>query len=172
MIEGRGFFRVTTVEEQGGGIAYTRAGNFFRNRDGELVIGNSDGPRLEPPITIDGDVQSISVAPDGTVSVLADGQTQPQNAGQILITSFVNPGGLEPVGGNLYIETAASGPPAEGVPGEGNLGTLLQGFVESSNVDPVRELVDLIKAQRAFEMNSQTIQAADETLQVVGNLRR
>ena len=99
-------------------------------------------------------------------------QQHPAEIGQIELANFVNPPGLKPIGGNLFVETAASGPPIVGVPGEGSFGTLMQNFLEASNVDPVKELVALIKTQRAFEMNSQTVQAADQTLQVIANLRR
>jgi flagellar basal-body rod protein FlgG len=170
-IEGDGFFEVEILSEQGGGVGFTRAGNFFTNRDGELVLGNSQGPRVVPGITIDPDAESISIAADGTVNVTnSDGSIS--NAGQLQLNTFVNREGIKSIGGNIYVATEASGPAIPGIPGEGALGTLLQGHLESSNVDPVGELVDLIKTQRAFEMNSQTIQAADEVLQVVGNLRR
>lgn len=172
MIDGRGFFRVSILEELGDGIGYTRAGNFFINPDGNLVLGNSQGPLLEPPINVPPEARQISISPDGTVSALLEGDPQPAVLGQIELASFVNPAGLTPIGGNLWIETAASGPPIEGAPGEGGLGTILQNHLESSNVEPVTELVELIKTQRAFELNSQSIQAADEALQVIGNLRR
>ena len=171
MVEGNGFFKVDILDDQGD-VGYTRSGNFFRNRDGEMVLGNSDGPRLDPPITIPDDTVKISISSDGRVYVLQAGETELAEVGQIELASFVNPAGLKQIGGNLWVETAASGPPIEGEPGEGNLGTLLQGHLEGSNVNPVEELVSLIKTQRAFEMNSQTIQAADEVLQVVGNLQR
>ena len=170
-IEGDGFLEVQILSEQGGGVGYTRAGNLFANRDGELVLGNSQGPRVQPGITIPNDALSISISADGTVSATnPDGSVT--QAGQLQLASFVNMEGLKSIGGNIYVESEASGPPIQGNPGEGSLGTILQGHLESSNVDPVTELVALIKTQRAFEMNSQTIQAADEILQVVGNLRR
>lgn len=172
MIRGTGFFKTRILEEDGGGFGYTRAGNFFVSRDGDLVLGNSDGPRLEPAITIPDDAISVQISTDGFVNVFQPGQTDPTNVGQILLASFVNPGGLEAFGKNLLLETAASGPAIEGTPGEGVIGTIIGGHLESSNVDPVTELVKLIKTQRAFEMNSQTIQAADEALQVISNLRR
>ena len=172
MIEGNGFFAVDIAEEAGSGIGYTRAGNFFVNADGELVLGNADGPRLEPNITIPDDAISVDIAHDGTVSVSTSASPTPTVAGQVQLTAFINPNGLRPIGGNLFVESDASGPPIEANPGESGLGTIIQGFLEGSNVDPVRELIHLIKAQRAFEMNSQSIQAADEALQVVANLRR
>ena len=136
-----------------------------------LVLGNSQGPRVVPGVTLPLERRDVGIAPDGTVSVtLEDGTIA--NVGQISLATFVNKEGLKSIGGNLFVETPASGPPIEGNPGDGSLGTLLNGHLESSNVDPVLELVSLIKTQRAFEINSQTIQAADEVMQVVGNLRR
>ena len=168
-IEGDGFIQVNILGEQD--VGYTRAGNLFTNLDGELVLGNSQGPRLNDGITISDDAVSVAISPDGTVTeTLSDGSSG--QVGQITLTTFVNKEGLKSVGGNIYVETEASGAPIQGNPGEGSLGQILQGHLENSNVDPVSELVALIKTQRAFEMNSQTIQAADEVLQVVGNLRR
>ena len=172
MVNGDGFFQVSILPEIGDGIGYTRAGNFFINQDGDVVLGNSDGPRLDPPITVPADTLRIEVSADGSVFAFLPAQVEPTNVGQIQLTNFVNPHGLKTIGGNLYVESAASGPPIQGNPGEGSFGTVLQRFLESSNVDPVRELVTMIKTQRAFEMNSQTIQAADQALQVIGNLRR
>ncbi len=171
MINGNGFYQVQ-INRGETTTAYTRSGNFFLNSEGDIVLGNSNGPRLEPNINIPADAQEISISDDGRIFAQLPGQANLQEQGQIQLASFVNPHGLSQIGGNLYIESAASGPPNESNPGTGNFGTILQGALESSNVDPVRELVELIKAQRAFEMNSQTIQAADSTLQVVSNLRR
>ncbi len=172
-IAGDGFFKVILPNDLGGGVGYTRAGNFFRNSNGDLVLGNSSGYLLEPGITIPGDVaeDAVSIGKDGTVSY-TDNAAQTTELGQIELATFVNKAGLKSVGGNVFIQTDASGPPIEGEPGTGGLGTIEQGFLEQSNVDPVKELVALIKTQRAFELNSQTIQAADEVMQVVGNLRR
>ena len=114
----------------------------------------------------------VEVSSDGTIYAFQPGNVEPTEVGQLTLATFVNPAGLKPIGGNLFIETAASGPPIEGVAGEGQLGSIIQRFLEGSNVNPVRELVDLIKTQRAFELNSQSIQAADESLQVITNLRR
>jgi flagellar basal-body rod protein FlgG len=172
MIQGHGLFRVAIAQEKGNGLGYTRAGNFFRNSDGEVVLGNADGPKLDPPITIPEDATDLSISSDGHITTILPGSTTETDLGQIQLTSFVNPNGLESIGGNIYVETPASGQPIEGTPGQGAFGTILQGHLESSNVDPVTELVSLIKTQRAFEMNSQTIQAADQTLQVISNLRR
>ncbi len=172
MINGDGFFKIAILPDQGDGVGYTRAGNFFPNSEGDLVLGNSNGPRLEPAINVPDGVIGIEISEDGTISGKTNGSTAPVELGQIEIATFVNRAGLESIGGNIFIETPASGSPIEGTPGEGTLGTIMHRFLESSNVDPVIELVSLIKTQRAFEMNSQTIQAADEALQVIGNLSR
>ena len=170
-INGNGFFQVEILEEYGGGIGYTRAGNFMTNRDGELVLGNSDGPRLADGITIPDDAVDLDISPGGIITAtLPDGSTT--QLGEIELHTFVNRSGLKSIGGNIYVETEISGPAVAGTPGEGVFGTIKQNQLESSNVNPVTELVSLIKTQRAFEMNSQTIQAADELLQTVGNLRR
>ncbi len=172
MIQGDGFFKVALLPDQGDGVGYTRAGNFFRNRDGDLVLGNSNGPRLEPALNVPEGVTGIEITEDGTISGVTPGSVAPTELGQLQTTTFVNRAGLKSIGGNIFTETPSSGQPIEGTPGEGTLGTILHKFLESSNVDPVIELVSLIKTQRAFEMNSQTIQAADEALQVIGNLSR
>lgn len=172
-IEGDGFFRVQTPNDVGGGVGYTRAGNFFRNPDGDLVLGNTDGLIPLDGINIPADIpeQAISISSGGVVSYQnPDGSSTV--AGQLELATFVNNAGLKSIGSNILIETAASGPPIVDQPTAGGFGRLIQGFLESSNVDPVKELVGLIKTQRAFELNSQTIQAADEVMQVVGNLRR
>lgn len=172
MIQGRGFFKVRVEDSLGGGFAYTRAGNFTTNADNELVLANSNGRRLEPGITLSDDAISVMVDPSGQVWENVPGNTQPQLAGQVELSVFVNPTGLAQVGENLWVESAASGPPIDGVPGEQNHGSILGGFLEGSNVDPARELIELIRTQRAFEMNSQSIRAADETLQSIAQLRR
>ena len=172
-IEGDGFFRVRTPNEIGGGVGYTRAGNFFRNVNGDIVLGNSDGLVPLDGINVPEDVpdEAISISASGEVSYINPDGTS-SVAGQIELATFVNNAGLKSIGSNILIETAASGPPIVDQPTAGSFGRVLQGYLESSNVDPVKELVALIKTQRAFELNSQTIQAADEVLQVVGNLRR
>lgn len=172
MIQGDGFFKVSILPDQGDGIGYTRAGNFFRNSEGDLVLGNSVGPRVEPAINIPEGVTGIEIGVDGTISGITPGAVEPTEFGQLEIATFVNRVGLRSIGGNIFVETPASGAAIAGTPGEGTLGTINHRFLESSNVDPVIELVSLIKTQRAFEMNSQTIQAADEALQVIGNLSR
>ena len=170
-IEGPGFFEVEVEDEVGEGTAYTRAGNFTVNADGELVLATDEGRRLVPSIRIPDDATSVSIRADGTVSAVVAGQTEPQEIDTIELALFVNPAGLEQIGENLYLPTAASGEADLARPTEGGRGGLRQGALEGSNVDPVTELVNLIKTQRAFEYNSQTIQAADEVLRSVADLR-
>ncbi len=171
--EARSFFRVRVEPDRApNGFAYTRAGNFTRNRDGELVLANDSGRRLDPPITLPPEALSITINTDGEVFYTTAGSPTPQSAGRIQLSGFVNPAGLKQVGENLFAETESSGPPVEGNPGEGALGILRSGVLEASNVDPTGELVELIRTQRAFEMNSNVIRAADETLRAVGQLRR
>tara|TARA_R110002096_G_scaffold173781_7_gene348653 strand:- start:2535 stop:3341 length:807 start_codon:yes stop_codon:yes gene_type:complete len=171
-ISGRGFFQVQVEDDLGnGGIAYTRAGNFVLNADNEVVLANSDGRRLEPTITISTDAESVSVSPNGEIYENIPGQA-PSLAGQVELAIFVNPEGLTQVGGNLWVESAASGSPITGDPGSQNFGSITGGMLEGSNVDPAIELIELIRTQRAFEMNSQSIQAADETLRSIAQLRR
>ena len=170
-IGGDGFFKVNILEEFGGGEGYTRAGNFFRNRDGNIVLGNADGPILNDAITVPADATGVRIEANGAVTAtLSDNSTT--QIGTLQLYKFVNPSGLQSIGGNIYVETETSGPATGGTPGSEGFGSLAQGQIEASNVNPVTELVALIRSQRAFEMNSQTIQAADEVLQVVGNLRR
>ncbi|MBZ0172364.1 MAG: flagellar basal-body rod protein FlgG [Phycisphaerales bacterium] len=172
MIEGSGFFQVAVDDELGGGVAYTRAGNFTLNADGEIVLANDQGRRLEPNISLDDDVLQIEIDRNGRVFVLRPGQTTLEEVGQIETANFINPAGLRQVGENLFVESAASGPPVTGEPGSESRGSIQQGLLESSNVDPTRELISLIRTQRSFELNSQTIRAADEALQTIGQLRR
>jgi flagellar basal-body rod protein FlgG len=171
-IEGLGFFKVKVEDGLGGGVAYTRAGNFVINSEGDMVLANDQGRRLEPGITIPADAESVRVSPDGRVLVMQPGNTEATEVGQIQLAAFINPAGLKQVGGNLWIETAASGPPLEGNPGEDSRGTLKQNFLEGSNVDPTAELIEMIRTQRAFEMNSNSIRAADDTLRAIAQLRR
>ncbi|MHC5004465.1 MAG: flagellar hook-basal body complex protein, partial [Planctomycetota bacterium] len=158
--------------DTGNGLAYTRAGNFSINSDGELVLANSEGRRLIPEIVVPEGATNITISSDGTVNVALPGQIEPSEIGVIELATFINPTGLKQIGENLFQESEASGPAEIGQPLEDSRGRLLQGFLESSNVDPVKELVKLIRTQRAFEMNSQSIQAADEALQTLANLRR
>lgn len=169
-IAGQGFFRVRTHEGIGGGIAYTRAGNFMQNRDGDLVLGTSSGPRIDPPINLPIGYELVTIREDGTVTVRIDGEDQ--EVGQLQLFKFPNPHGLSPEGGNLYTITAASGEEIAGNPSDAGFGVLIQNHLEASNVDPVKELVRMIRTQRTFELNSQTIRAADETLQVINRMRR
>ena len=171
-ISGAGFFKVKILSTVGNGEAFTRNGNFFVNKDGELVLGMKDGYKLIPPINIPPNSTEINISSDGVITVLQAGQTAPTNVGQFKLAQFVNPQGLDILGGSLYRETEASGPPIESNPGQDGAGEILQGHLEGSNVDPVKELVTLIKTQRAFELNSQSIQTADQALQTIGNLRR
>jgi flagellar basal-body rod protein FlgG len=173
MVDGTGFFQVGVEDDRApGGVAYTRAGNFAINADGELVLANDQGRRLQPAITIPEDAIKISVSADGRVLVAQPGQPEPTEVGQIELAGFINPAGLKQIGENLFTETAGSGPPITGEPASSNFGRIQAGFLEASNVDPTRELIDLIRTQRAFEMNSNVIRAADETLRAIANLRR
>ncbi|MHC4107440.1 MAG: flagellar basal-body rod protein FlgG, partial [Planctomycetota bacterium] len=172
LIQGPGFFQVEIEDDVGEGIGYTRAGNFTLNEDGELVLATDQGRRLIPAIEIEEGATNITISTDGVVSVELPGQIEPAEVGTIEVARFINPSGLKQIGENLFIPSAASGDPTVGDPGEGGRGILRQGFLEGSNVEPVKELVDLIRTQRAFQFNSQSIQAADEALQVVANLRR
>ncbi len=168
VIEGRGFFQVRLPS---GELAYTRAGTFHLDRDGNVVT--SDGDPLEPQITIPPEAQSITVAADGTVSYILPGQTAAQLGGQIQLANFANPGGLNSIGRNLFTPTDASGEPTIGNPGgQEGLGRLLQGFIEQSNVSVVEEFINLIVSQRAYEANSKVVRAADEMYQLVNNMSR
>ncbi len=171
-VDGEGFFQVTTMYNGELVTAYTRAGNFTINAEGNVVLGNSDGSRLEPPITIPDDAAQVVVGRNGEVRVRQPGATALTTVGQIELATFVNPEGLTQIGHNLFKDNDASGPPITGNPQEEGLGAVQQGSLEGSNVDPVRELIDLIQTQRAFELNSQSIRSADQALQTVSNLRR
>jgi flagellar basal-body rod protein FlgG len=172
LIDGEGLFQVEIEDTVGDGIGYTRAGNFSLNEDGEIVLANDPGRRLLPNITIPADALQIAVGTDGVVSVELPGQVDPTVVGTIELATFVNPAGLRQIGENLFIPSAASGDPSTGDPGQDGRGLLRQGFLEGSNVDPVTELVNLVKTQRAFEFDSQAFQAADEAIQQLVNLRR
>ncbi len=159
VIEGSGFFQ---VRQANGEIAYTRAGSFHLNAQGQIVT--ASGESLEPAVTIPNDATSITIGTDGTVSVTTPGQANAQNVGQIQLTTFANPAGLEAMGRNLFKETAASGQPTVGTPDSNGLGRINQGFVEGSNVNVVEELVTMISAQRIYETNSKVVTAADRML--------
>jgi flagellar basal-body rod protein FlgG len=151
-----------------GTTAYTRDGSFQVDSNGQLVT--NTGYAVQPGITIPAQAQSVTIAPDGTVSVTMPGQATAQSVGQLQLANFVNPAGLEPRGGNLFAETTASGTPNTSAAGSNGLGTLQQGFVETSNVNVVEELVGMIQTQRAYEMNSKAIQTSDQMLQRLGQL--
>lgn len=159
-IQGRGFFQINLPTGQ---LAYTRAGGFQISADGSLVT--NDGFAVNPTIPIPQNATSISIDQSGEVSATIPGQTAPQLLGQLQTVNFINEAGLQATGNNLYTETAASGAPVIGSPGVDGFGTILQGFLESSNVNPVTELTNLIKAQRVYEMNSKVITKTDEMLQ-------
>jgi flagellar basal-body rod protein FlgG len=161
-ITGRGWFQVTDAS---GENLYTRAGAFSKNANGQLV--NADGYQLVPNVTIPAAATDVIVSETGLVSARLDTQTALQQVGQLTIANFANETGMEPLGGNLYRPTTASGTAVTAVPGDPGFGTIKQGYLESSNVDPVREITDLIAAQRAYEMNSKVITAADEMASTV-----
>ncbi|HRP11875.1 MAG TPA: flagellar basal-body rod protein FlgG [Terricaulis sp.] len=165
-ISGRGYLQVTLPSGQ---TAYTRAGNLAVNADGELVT--ADGYALEPSVTVPQDATAIQITRDGVVEVVMSGQTDPQQIGQLELATFINPAGLEAIGDNLFLETPASGSPNTATPGSPGFGTLMQGFLELSNVNAVEEISSLIVAQRAYEMNARVITAADEMLQATTQLR-
>jgi flagellar basal-body rod protein FlgG len=164
-IKGNGFFQVQLPD---GSTGYTRDGSLQVDGTGQLVTNN--GYVVQPGITIPANAQSVTIAADGTVNVALPGQTAPQAAGTLTLASFVNPAGLEPKGQNLWGETSASGAPNAGAPGSNGLGALQQGYVETSNVNVVEELVAMIATQRAYELNSKAIQTSDQMLQKLGQL--
>jgi flagellar basal-body rod protein FlgG len=166
-IEGDGFFQVLLPN---GDKAYTRDGSFTVDKDGNVV--NAQGYPLEPAITVPTDSLSVSVSPDGTVSVMQVGQVEASEIGSIELARFVNSAGLSSRGRNLFLETDASGSPTTAAPGEEGLGTIAQGYLEMSNVSVVDEMVKMIAAQRAYETNSKAVKAADEMLEVANNLKR
>lgn len=165
-IEGRGFFRVRTPQGQ---EAYTRSGTFKLDANGQVVT--TDGLQLLPNITIPPDATQVSVQRDGRVSVLLPNNEQPIEVGQIDLVSFANPAGLTAQGRGLYSATASSGQPQQGLPGQQGLGEVSQGFLEGSNVQIVEEMIDMIVAQRSYEINSKVIRTADEMLRAVTTLR-
>jgi flagellar basal-body rod protein FlgG len=170
-IEGPGFFQLS--DPATGGLLYTRAGNFSVNADGQIVLGSANTGRvLQPPITIPNDALDVSIQRDGVVMARQPGQTQATQVGQLQLATFINPEGLLKLGENLYQETQASNSATLANPGDTGLGVLAQGALEASNVEPVNELIDLITTQRSFELNSQAVQAGDQILQLVSNLRR
>lgn len=165
--DGDGWFQVQLYD---GRTGYTRDGSFEVNADGEIVDAN--GNRVLPVTTIPQNAQDISVAPNGVVSGILPGATDRTDFGQMNLATFVNQAGLMAIGDNVFLETSQSGAPNAGVPGEANRGQLVQSALESSNVELVRDMVDMIQAQRSYEINSQVIQTSNEMMQTVSNLRR
>lgn len=163
-IKGRGFFQILLPD---GNQAYTRDGTFQRSSQGELVTAN--GYTVQPSITIPDGAQSITIGTDGVVSVQLSGQTAPTQVGSLETVDFINPVGLQPIGENLYIETASSGTAQTGTPGLNGFGSLVQGALEGSNVNVVAELVNMIETQRAYEMNSKAISTNDQMMQYLNN---
>ena len=164
-VKGQGFLQVTLPD---GTTGYTRDGALQVSATGQIVT--AAGYVVQPGINVPQGALAISVAENGTVSATLQGQAAPQELGQIQLASFVNPAGLDPRGQNLFLETAASGGPQTGAPGENGLGALQQGFLEGSNVNVVEELVAMIATQRAYELNSKAIQSSDQMLQRLGQL--
>ena len=165
-IEGKGYLEVTLPS---GATAYTRDGGLKRTGDGLIV--NAEGCQVNPGITIPSDASSLSINAEGEVYAYFNSQTQPQLLGQLSLTGFTNDKGLEAIGSNLFVETPASGPPLQGTAGQDGLGTLRQGYLEESSVDAVREVTELIKAQRGYELNAKVITAADQMLSATTQLR-
>ena len=163
-IEGRGFFQILTPD---GSLAYSRDGTFQVNADGDMVT--SKGYALQPGITIPEDALSITISNDGIVSVLQPGNSSPTEVGTIQLANFVNPAGLQPIGQNLFLESGSSGSPQTGTPGLDGMGSISQGSLETSNVNTVEELVNMIETQRAYEMNSKAIATAEQMLEFANN---
>jgi flagellar basal-body rod protein FlgG len=164
-VQGNGFFQITMPD---GTTGYTRDGAFQLDNAGRMVT--SGGLLLSGGITVPANATALTVSQDGTVSATVPGNVAPQNIGTITTASFINPAGLEPKGQNIYAESASSGQPTVGTPSQNGLGPLMQGFVETSNVNVVQELVTMIQTQRAYEMNSKAIQTSDQMLQKLGQL--
>ncbi|AFL72469.1 flagellar basal-body rod protein FlgG [Thiocystis violascens] len=163
-IEGRGFFQILMPN---GDMGYTRDGTFQLNADGEIVMSN--GYALQPGLTVPANALSVAIGKDGTVSAQLPGEAAPQELGNIQLADFVNPAGLQAVGENLYLESGASGAAQISAPGENGVGTVMQGALETSNVNMAEELVNMIETQRAYEVNSKAVSAADQMLQFVNN---
>ncbi len=167
VIEGDGFFQVSRPD---GTTAYTKAGNFSLDKDGNLV--NPDGYLLYPGVQIPTTATKVTVTFDGIVNILTAGQTAPVQTGQITLARFINPGGLQAIGKNLFLATDSSGDPITGTPDSEGFGDISQGFLENSNVNVVEELANLITAQRAFDMNSKAVQASDQMLQTTASMKQ
>ncbi len=158
-VQGRGFFQIL---QPSGTVAYTRDGSFQLNAQGQLVT--AAGYQVQPAVTIPTGAQSVTIGADGTISVQLAGQSAPQTVGTLQLADFINPAGLQDIGGNLAVESASSGSPVTGNAGLNGMGTLLQGSVESSNVNVVEELVNMIETQQAYEMNSRAVETTDQML--------
>jgi len=165
-VDGKGYFQITLPS---GELGYTRAGNFSLSAEGQLVT--EDGYAVEPAISIPEDAIDVSISKSGQVQVITAGSTEPAIVGQLELANFFNEAGLEAIGDNLLLETAASGPATTGTPGDQGFGQLLQGYTEASNVDAVTEISALIIAQRAYEMNSKVITTADEMMSVSSQVK-
>ncbi|MDY6977108.1 flagellar basal-body rod protein FlgG [Alteromonas gracilis] len=166
-IQGRGYFEILQPD---GTLAYSRNGQFSMNDQGQIVTSGA-GYLLQPQVTVPPDAQQITISQDGQISVSIRGQAEPQLLGQLNVTDFVNPTGLQPIGQNLFVETASSGAPIQGIPGLQGLGMISQGTLETSNVNVTEELVNLIESQRLYEMNSKVISSVDQMLgQVIQQL--
>ena len=164
-IQGKGFFQITMPD---GTTGYTRDGSFQMDAQGQIVTNN--GYVLQPGITVPATATGVTIGNDGTVTANIPGQVTPQNLGQIQLATFVNPAGLDPKGQNLFAETTSSGAPQTSAPTVQGMGSLSQGFIESSNVNVVQELVSMIQTQRAYELNSKAIQTSDQMLQRLGQI--
>lgn len=166
-IQGDGFFEILQPD---GTLAYTRNGQFTLNDQGQIVTPGA-GFLLQPQVTIPEEALSVTFSQDGEIAITTQGQAEPQVLGQLNLTDFINPTGLQPIGQNLYIETGSSGAPTQGIPGLVGLGTIIQGALETSNVNVTEELVNLIESQRLYEMNSKVISSVDQMLgQVIQQL--
>ena len=164
-INGKGFFQIQLPD---GTTGYTRDGSFQMDANGQVVTSN--GYTVLPGITIPLNAQAVTIGSDGTVSATVAGSIAPQTLGQIQIANFINPAGLDPKGQNMYAETASSGTPNTGAPASNGMGTVQQGFVETSNVNVVEELVNMIQTQRAYELNSKAVQTSDQMLQKLAQI--
>ena len=167
MIQGDGFFQVTLPD---GRTAYTRGGNFKIDGDGRLL--DNEGNFVMPEITVPENSSNFTVAQDGTVSVTVAGEAVPQEIGKLELVKFVNPAGLQPIGRNMFTQSSSSGEPVTATPGTEGIGAVIQGALEMSNVQVVEEMVNMIVAQRAYDVNSKAVQASDEMLQVANGLKR
>jgi flagellar basal-body rod protein FlgG len=161
-VDGRGFL---PIQQADGTTAYTRNGQLHLNREGQMVT--ADGLLLQPTIAVPNNANTVTIGTDGTVTAKVLGEAEPQAIGTIQLVDFVNPAGLQAIGSNLFVQTASSGEPIEGTPGENGLGQIKQGMLENSNVNIVEEMVNMITTQRAYEMNSKVVSTADQMLQYI-----